>query len=212
MQQTPAELELFPSGAEPGQPVADELDETAVSEQEQAQYTQIVSQVANTIYKQPEAILAAINNKGAPIHQQVGRLVAQLGMAIQQKAETAGDKLSPDVMFHAGDEIVGMVLDLAIQGGIVKLDPESEEYQKVHGMAMMEAEKAFGERILADPKKAPLAIDEAGNMWAQQVAGEVEAGTAAPEYVNSAKQITQQRSGQSQVGQGVSQALRNGSG
>lgn len=194
--------ELFP----PTQP--DPLDEEQVSPQEQAQYNQVVKHAATAIYKSPEAIVAALKEAETPIHVSAGRIAAQIGMAIEQKAEASGDKLSPDVMFHAGDEVIGMILDLGIKAGVVQVDPESEEYQKLAGMALMEASKAFGERILADPKQQPLATDEAGNVWAQQVAREVEAGTADPAFMQTAQGTIARRTGGSPVAQGVNQALR----
>ncbi len=206
----PDDLNLFPesANAEP-----ETVDETAVSEEEQAQYSQIIKQVASVVYKAPRDFVAAMSNPDEPIHVQVGRIAAQLGTAIEQKAEASGAKLGPDVMFHAGDEVVGILLDLAIQGGAIKLDPESEQYQKVHGMSMMEAEKAFGERMLADPKKAPMAVDEAGNMWAQQIAAEVEDGSADPAFMEAAQGIITKRSGQpGGVQEGVQRALRGGRG
>lgn len=196
--------DLFPANNEP-----DPLDETAVSEQEQGQYTQLVKHAATMLYNAPEAVVAAMSDQKTQIHESAGRIVAQLGMAIEQKANASGDKVGADVMFHAGDEIVGMVLDLAIQGGILKVDPESEDYQKIHGLTLMEAEKAFGERMLADPKKGPVAVDEAGNLWAQQIGREVDAGTADPAFMEQAQGMMAQRSG-NPVRDGVSQALRGG--
>lgn len=206
----PDDLNLFPVSAEQA---AEPEDETAVSPEEQAQYTQVIKQVASVIYKTPRDFVAAMSRPDEPVHVQVGRIAAQLGMAIEQKAKASGQELNPDVMFHAGDEVVGMLLDLAIKGGAVKLDPESEQYQKVHGLSMMEAEKAFGERMLADPKKAPLAIDEAGNAWAQGIASEVEDGSADPEFMKAAQGIIARRSGEpGSVREGVDMALRGGGG
>lgn len=201
--------ELFPSGQEPGQPQQDPMDETSVSPEEQAQYTQVIKQAGNALYNDPKAVIAAINHTDQPIHEQVGRLVAQIGIAIEQKARAAGDEISPDVLFHAGDEVVGMVLDLAIQAKIIQLDPESDEYQKVHGLCMMEAEKVIGDRLLKDPQKAELAKDEAGNEWARRIGEEVDSGQADPEFVKMAEQEQLRRN---PVAEGVGRALHGDEG
>lgn len=197
--------ELFPTGTPPGADpgVLDTIDESAVSPGEQREYNQIVTKGAKFIYSNPEKVLAAINDTKVPIHQGVGRVLANIGTGIENSAKAAGVKLSPDVMFHAGNELAAVILDLGIESGILPLDPKSEEYQKILGMSLMEASKAFGERMISDPKKAPLYKEEAENAWAFRVSQEVAEGKADPRYL----EMTQQRRGP--VAAGVNKALGN---
>jgi len=200
--------DLFPTGTPPGADasVLDDMDETAVSPEEQREYDQIVTKAAEFVYKAPEKVLAAINNTDVPIHQAVGRVMANIGQAIEKSAEAAGQKLSPDTMFHAGSEIAAVILDLGIEAGILPIDPESDEYQKILGMSLMEATKAFGERMIADPKKGPMYREDAENTWASRVAEEVSSGKADPRFVEMTKQK------QGPLAAGVHKALGNGNG
>ena len=211
MPETPQQAvpaDLFPTGTPPGADasVLEDIDETAVSPEEQREYDQIVNKAAEFIYKEPKKVLSAINNTDVPIHEAVGRVMANIGQAIEKSAEAAGQKLSPDTMFHAAGEIAAVILDLGIEAGILPLDPESDEYQKVLGMSMMEATKAFGERMIADPKKGPVYREDAENTWASRVAEEVAAGQADPRFV----EMTKQRQGPLKAG--VHKALGNGNG
>lgn len=201
MQSPKQPADLFPTGTPPGaDPNAmDELDETAVSPEEQREYNQVVTKAMETIYAAPSEWVGAINSRDQPIHAQVGRAVARLGKMIEGSAEAAGKKLSPDVMFHAAEEITAGLLDLGIEAGVVQIDPESDEYQQVLGMSLMEAAKTFGEDIIADPVRGPALSDEAGNVWAHRVAEEVEAGQADPGFTEMV---------QTPVSAGVSKAIR----
>lgn len=198
-----------PTGLVPGvDPAAVEnVDMDQATPEEERQYVQIVKKAAQAIYADPKATADTLNDPRVPIHQAVGQRTAQLVMQIEKSAEDAGVKLSPDAMFQAGQDIVGMLLDLGIKAKILPLDPNSDQYQKIAGMALMEAEKVFGERVLADPVKGPQMTEQAGDMWARGIAEEVANGTASKDYLSM---VNEQQANATPIGRAVRAGLMPG--
>lgn len=210
--EAPAKPALFtqpgrPTGLPPGVDPAAVQDpgEEAVTPEEQKQYDQIVRFAANLIYKNPKQTLAAMNHADLPIHQAVGRHAATIAEVIEKTAKANKDQLDPDVFWHAGSEVIEMLMDLGVQAKAFPLDPESEQYQQEAAMALMEAEKIVGEKALKDPKQAQKLSAEAGDVWAWGIAKEVDAGQASPAYM---KMVEQARQANSPVRAGVQAALR----
>lgn len=199
----------LPPGVTPEQADATVTDES-VSPEEQAQYDQFVTKAAKFIYAQPEKVVASLNDKGKAVHEVVGRVAAQIANAVQDSAKAAGATISPDVLWHGGTEIVEILMDLGTQAKVLPLDQESDEYQQVAAMSLMEAEKIYGEKFLReDPKRAALAKEEAADQWAHGIAQEVDAGQADPRYL---EQVQQMRQSADPVAAGVKRALGGGGG
>lgn len=172
-----------PTGLAPGEEPKPPMGEEEVSPEEQALYDRIVRHAAKFIYSKPREVLDSMNQKDMPVHQAVGRVAAKIAQMIEGSAQAAGQKLDPDVMWHAGSEVIEMLMDLGTQAKVFPLDPESEAYQQEAAMAMMEAEKIIGEQMLKDPKKAQLHKEQAADVWSWNIAQEVDAGQASPEYL-----------------------------
>lgn len=195
-----------PTGLPPGitPEVADAtVTEESVSPEEQAQYDQIVEKAATFIYKNPEKVVQSMNQKDLPVHQAVGRTLANVMKMVESSAKSAKVKLSPEAMFGAGEEVAGMLMELGTKAKVLPLDENSPEYEQVGAMAMMEAAKAFGEDMLASPQ-AKQYSEEAQDQWAHGVAQEVDDGTADPQYMQQVQQLRQQAD---PVAAGVKRAL-----
>jgi hypothetical protein len=197
----------YPTGLPPGVDAASLQDpgEEAVTPEEQQQYDKIVRFAAQLIYKNPRQTLAAMNQADLPIHQAVGRHAANIAQVIENTAKANKEQLDPDVLWHAGSEVIEMLMDLGVQAKAFPLDPESEQYQQEAAMALMEAEKAVGERALKDPKKGRAISAEASDVWAWNIAKEVDSGQASPQYT---QMVEQSRQANSPVRAGVQAALR----
>lgn len=198
----PAKPTGLPVGVSP-EDVKNTPDE-AVTPQEQAQYDKIVKQAAKMIYSNPKQALAQLNHRDLPVHQAVGRVAAQLAQIIEGQAQSAGEKLDTDTLWHAGSEVIEMLMDLGTQAKVFPLDPESEEYQQTAAMALMEAEKIIGEQALKNPKKGRQLSQEASEVWSWNIAKEVDAGQASPEYT---QMVDAYRQANDPVTAGVRRAL-----
>ncbi len=208
--QAPSGTDLFDPRKPTGLPIGQDpattrvMGEEEVSPEEQAEYDQIVRAAATLIYKNPRKTLESMNFDDLPVHQAVGRTAAKIGEAVEASAAAAGKKLNPDVIWHAGSEVIEMLMDLGTQSKVFTLDPEGEEYQQEAAMALMEAEKLLGEKALRDPKKAAKLSAEASDAWAWNIAKEVDGGQASPEYT---KMVDAHRQANDPITAGVRRAL-----
>jgi hypothetical protein len=192
----------LPAGVNPED--VQQQSETDVSPEEQKQYDQIVRFAAGLIYKNPKQTLASLNQNDMPIHKAVGRVGAQIAQVIEDSAAAKGDKLDPTTFWHAGSEIISMLMDLGTQAKVFQLDPESDRYQHESAMAMMEAEKIVGEKTLQDKKLGPQVSAEAQDAWSWNIAKEVDGGQASPEYM---KQVEAYKKANDPITAGVRRAL-----
>lgn len=203
--------EVRPTGLRLGEDPAEVAarGEDYVSPEEQAQYERIVKNAGRFIYANPKKIVAALNQNDMPVHKAVGRVAANMAQMIEQSAAKGGEKLNPDTLWHAGSEVIEMLMDLGVQAKVFPLDPESERYQQEAAMAFMEAEKIIGEGMLKDPEKGTQYADEAGDVWAWQVAQEVDRGEADPAYQTM---VDNYRQNNDPITKGVRSALGPGRG
>lgn len=132
-----------PSGMMPGDAVDQEATEP--SDQEQRDYTQIVTSAMKFIHgPKSETVLRAMNNPRIPVHQAVGRFAAKLVTMIQNSAQSAGSELSPEALREAfAGEIIPDLLDLGQAGGLWDLS-EAEMDEEVQNAALATA-KLYGE-------------------------------------------------------------------
>jgi len=195
-----------PTGLPPGvtQEQADAtVTDESVSPAEQGQYDQIVNKAARFIYGNPEKVVASLNQKDLPAHEAIGRVVAQVMKMVESSAKAAGEKLSPDVMFAAGEEVTQAVMEVGTASKVLPLNPDAPEYEKIGAMAMMEAAKVFGDEMLQSPKAQEYS-ESAGNQWAHNIAQEVDQGVADPRYM---EQVQTMRNEADPVAAGVRRAL-----
>lgn len=200
-----------PTGTPPGMSPAmfDEVDETTVLPQEQAQYDQIVNQAMRMIHgeRSRDKVLEQINRPEMPVYQAVGRTAAMMAQAITQKAKTSGQELSPDAVWHAGaDVIVPEIMIVGVESNIFPFKQDSEEFQTQMEMAFLEGNKVYGEQMLQGPD-AQRFSQEAQDFYTEQIALEADEGTLAPGFREGL--IGGPEGGQ--VGEGVRRALTSGS-
>lgn len=175
-----------PTGTPPGMdPHAfDDVDENTVTPEEQEQYDQIASKALDVIWDERSqgAILEQMNQPDMEIHEAVGRAAAQLMGGVAASAKAAGVKISPDAVWAASrDEVVPALFELGKAAGIFDLEEGSQEEQDQINMAFYEGARIYLERMLQEPDAQRFSA-EAQDVYAEQVAREVDAGDAPPDF------------------------------
>ncbi len=164
-----------PTGKMPGAP---EFNEEEPTGDEQAQYDQFLNRAIDFMGQQASQISASMNDKSQPVYKVVGAMTVKIGKMILSTAKAAGKEIGPDVLHAAGQEITEHLMVLGDNAGIFPFKHESDEYDQVQAMAFLHAAEIVGNETLNSPEYTPELQDEAGNFYAQQVAGEVERGEA----------------------------------
>lgn len=177
---------MKPSGAAPGKQIL-EYDEEAVTEEEQSIYDQFVYRAQEFMTKAPEDIIDQMNNSRVPVFQNVGKTAVMIGQGIIKTAEAAGQEISPDVIFHGGQEIIEMLMELGGAAGIFPFKEDSKEFEEAQAMAFMHGAEILGKETLAGPNKDQN-VEDAGNHLAMQIAGEQERGEVAPGFFEGIEQ------------------------
>ena len=162
-----------PTGKMPGQP---EFDEEAPGEGEQDQYDQFVTKAIVFMSKNATKLVASMNDKNKPVYENVGALTVKVGKMILGSAKAASQEIGPDVIHAAGQEIVEHLMDMGDAAGIFPFDSDSEEYDQVMAMSFLHAAELVGNETLKSPEYTPEIKEEAGDFYAQQVAGEAQRG------------------------------------
>lgn len=193
-----------PTGAGPDGsiPSDDPLNEEAVSPEEQEQYEQFVVRALQFIHgpETRDAIIDHLNQTDISVPEAVGRTAAFVAQRIVETAKAAGAELSPDVVFHAGTEVVEELFEVGSRAGVlpvewpetasdqeeVELPPETQEMVE---QAFAIGAHEYGKNFVNTPEGQSLA-DEAGNFYASQVAQEADAGQLAPEFVQAAEKMS----------------------
>lgn len=183
-------MEIHPTGTPPGQDpeafMADALDQESVSPEEQEQYDKFVLRAVQFIdgEKTQKEVLRMLNQPDVPVHEAVGKTAARITQLIKKSADDAGAEIGPDVIYHAGEQIVAVLMETGTASGVLPLEPESEEYQDALDMAFLEGVKAYGEDLLKGPEGKKLSA-EAGDYYASQVAKEADAGQIDPAFTEA---------------------------
>lgn len=187
-----------PSGVMPGQP---EFNEEAPSEQEQGDYDQIVNKALDFMGKNAEATLASMNNKQKPIHENVGELAVKIVQNIEGQAKAAQAQIGMDVLAAAGAEVIEHLMELGDAGKIFPFEQSSDEYDQVQAMALLHAAKVAGDQLIASPQYNEEMKDEAGTIFATQVAEEQTRGEVDPSFYDNMGNTEAQRKRQAIEGQ-----------
>jgi len=173
-------LEARPTGAGPGGPTP-EFNEEAVSPEEQSIYDQFVLRAKEQLTKSPEAAIDSMNRKNMPVYESVGRTGLMLAEEIAGAAKARGTEISADIMFHGGQEIVEMLMELGDSAGIFPFKQDSKEYDEAMTMAFYHGVQTAGNAALQGEGGAAM-TEEAGNILAREIAGEEERGEVAPGF------------------------------
>lgn len=169
--------------------------EVPASPQDEADLSQVIDKALLMIHgrKARDQILKSLHDPNGTVAEVVGRLTVQILMTISdQKVAGGSQKLSEDMLQEAAGYIVPELMKVGCAAGIFPFDdPDSDEpgagtdeFDKQVKMAMLEAVKYYGEKVLKQPD-AQQRSDEASTQWAAGVAQEVDNGTADPKFVQA---------------------------
>lgn len=162
-----------PTGKMPGQP---EFDEEMPTEDEQKQYDQFVNRALDFMGQKPEPLVATMNDKNKPVHENVGELAVKIGKMVMGSAKAAKQEITPDVIHAAGQEIVEHLMELGDAAGIFPFNMESDEFEQEQAMSFAHAANIAANELMESPEYTPEMQEEAGNFMAQGVAREVQSG------------------------------------
>jgi len=162
-----------PTGKMPGQ---QEFGEETPSPDEQAQYDQLVNKALDFMSQNPDQVVASLNNKDKPVYESVGEMAYKIITNIESQANAAGVEISGDVGFAAGEEVIEHLMELGDAAGIFPFDQSSDEYDEVQATAYAHGANLAANEIMSGPQYGPEMQEEAGNVVAQQVAGERQRG------------------------------------
>ena len=190
-----------PSGVRPGlDPQILEFNESEVTPEEQAQYEQFFYRAKDFVSQQAEAVIDQMNDRKVPVYKNVGKTALMIAQGVEKTARSAGKEIAPEIMLAAGEEIVEMLMELGDKAKIWPFDADSRDYTEAMNMALMYGAELAGKEVLAGPDAAQM-TEEAGNVLAQQVAAEHEAGQTPDGFFESL---------QGHVAGGVNRAVNGG--
>lgn len=164
-------------------------DEPTATPQDEQQLEQAVTKMRRMVHGRSSRnqVIDQLNDKDVPVPQAVGRTAAGIVGTIEQQAKASGIALDNSVLVELGMHTVQELLEVGIAGGFYKgLKEGTPQYEEVAKLAMLEGAKSHGEKILAGPG-AQKASEQAQDYWAQQIAQEVDNGTADPRYLAAAR-------------------------
>lgn len=207
-----------PTGAGPNGdvPSVDPAEDEDVSPEEQGQYEQFVTRALQFIHgpKSRDAVIDHLNQPDLSVPEAVGRTSAFVVMRVNELAKAGGAKLSPDVVFHAGQEIVEELMEVGARAKILPIEwPEedSEEAMSPETIQLVEQAFAIGAheygKHFVQTEEGQAVAGEAGDFYARQVAKEADAGTLHPDFGQQAspREVGPRRD--TPVAQGVRRAL-----
>jgi Glu-tRNA(Gln) amidotransferase subunit E-like FAD-binding protein len=128
-QQSGAPPSAAPTPATPApQPEAAGEEQSNVTPEEQAIYDEFVDKALSAIYddKSLPQIIESLKGDGNPVDGLANTAVGVV-VRVQDSAEKAGQALTPDVVLHAGSEILEDLAGLAEKAGIHKFTSEEIE-------------------------------------------------------------------------------------
>jgi hypothetical protein len=197
-------MKVPPPGGDPAQaqpdvrprliPGTDQTEgEVPATPQDEADLDQTVNKALLMIHgrKSRDQILKSLHDPNGTVAEVVGRLTVQILMSVSdQKRASGGQPLSEEVLQEAAGYVVPELMKVGCAAGIFPFDdPDSDEpgagtteFDKQVKMAILEAVKFYGEKVLKEPG-AQQRSEEAGNEWAAGVAQEVDGGHADPKFM-----------------------------
>jgi hypothetical protein len=160
-----------PVGGAP--PAAPTEMETNVSPEEQAQYTEFVTNAMAIMNDKKGArkMLKVIESGDDPV-KGLANAVAAIVMRVEKSAKQSGQEISADVLMHGGAEILEQAADLAEQSGGHAFT--EEELEKATYIAMDLYREARGDKINQEEQGASmqeLQAAEADGSLEQQLPG-----------------------------------------
>jgi hypothetical protein len=169
--------------------------EVPAAPQDEADLDQTVNKALLMIHgrKSRDQILKALHDPNGKVSEVVGRLTVTILMSVSDQKRAGGSQpLSEDVLQEAAGYIVPELMKVGCAAGIFPFeDPDDDEPGSGPGefnnqvrMAMLEATKYYGEKILKQPG-AQQRSEEAGTQWAAGIAREVDNGTASPQFMQA---------------------------
>jgi hypothetical protein len=93
----------------------------------------------------------AAAKQGNELPQAIGSMAAVVMANIQGAAEKKGREIPGDVLFHAGDEVVDDIINIAVAGKLI----DERQRMDVKPQALFEGLKAFGEDEMRQGKLTP---------------------------------------------------------
>ena len=106
--------------------IPQEQEQPNVSADEQAEYNLIVNNAYNLLYDNMPALLKGISGGGDPVTG-LAQTVANTLSRLVNSAVRSGKKLSNDIVFHAGIELIEDLADLAKDSDIHDFTPDELE-------------------------------------------------------------------------------------
>ena len=198
------------------QQASDPSGSTEVTHEEQDQYDDFMGRALALISdtrvppnaKKPndkspsDATIALMNNSSKSITENVGEASARTAMILMNGAKRAKKSYDPDVVFHAGDELVASIYILGKAAGIFKGVPKLNMKQAKEGIASgnpldsinltdeegqiianakMVATSLVGKMLLDSGQIDPGERQAAKEFWDSQVEREIETGEQDPD-------------------------------
>ena len=176
-----ASASMTPSGVAPGASPPPEFDEEAVSPEEQRIYDQFVLKAKEYMTKGAPEIVAQMNNSKKPVYMNVGKTALMISEGVAKTAKAGGQEVSADIIHGAGQEVVEMLMQLGDAAGIFPFEADSQEYDEAMVMSYMHGAELAGKQLLEGPDAAKY-TEEAGNIYAMQIAEEDARGEVKPEF------------------------------
>lgn len=175
---------LRATGIPPGMEGQIGQEEVPATAQEEGQLEQAITKMMRMVHgrQSRDATIDAINNHQVPVHEAVGRQAAVIVATIKEQADAAGVKLDDEVLLNLGQHTVNELLEVGMAGRFFPFEDGSPQHIEVFKLSMLEGVKVHGEQVLRG-QDAKRLTDEAGSYWAQQIAREVDEGTADPEFL-----------------------------
>ena len=140
-----------------------------VSPEEQKLYDQFVDNALSVIYddKSLPSIIESLKGDGNPVDGLANTAVGVV-IRVQDSAEKAGQEIPPDVVFHAGTEILEDLAELAGKAGVHEFTPEEIEGAAFQAMDLYREMKGRdggeGRPQIMEDFNQIVALDQAGRL------------------------------------------------
>jgi hypothetical protein len=155
----------------------------ATPEQQEA-YNRFVGQALLHVFGDEKVMTKILDQIGDDPVQDVGRTAANIGFVVLKKAEAAGETVPPEVILHGGQEIVGVLAEMAKAGKRIEMTPD--DIEKAYYVAadifrqMMQGEGGIDPETAAGDIEALRQMEESGELEAlMQAASQDQAQGAA---------------------------------
>ena len=149
--------------------------------EQQAAYNEFVGTALMHVFGDEKVMGRIIGSIGEDPVQDIGRTAANIGYVVLKKAQQAGKTVPPEVILHGGQEIVGVLAEVAKAGKRIDMPPE--DIEKAYFVAadtfrqMMQGEGGIDPETAAADIEALRQMEESGELEAMmQAAAQDQAG------------------------------------